>query len=107
MNLTELQQKIKAGNLNPHTLAEYQLQLSGLYSQMSTEAGTLEDEYATWYITNQDSYKSVKATEMAWRATDKGKRLAFLKREMKNCEKMISSAKTQLRIKEYEMRNIA
>jgi len=74
---------------------------------MSEEAGTLEDEYAEWYVTNHDKYNSVKATEMAWRVTDKGKRLAFLKREMKSCEKMISSAKSQLRMKEIEIRNTA
>lgn len=104
--LTTIAQDLQAGNLSPHTLAEYKVKLAGWYSFYSQQ---LEDIMArrpvVWNALRKD-LKSDKSADRAYEGTEDGIDLMRLTMLLKRIDKMTSSISSLLRLKELEARNM-
>jgi uncharacterized membrane-anchored protein YhcB (DUF1043 family) len=106
MNLQEIQQELEGGQVNPGTLAEYRVLLSGKYSRAAEMlSNILKDKPAKW-LELREKHKSSKETDMAWEMTEEGKKENELRFTCKRIDKMTSAISSLLRVREGESRNL-
>jgi hypothetical protein len=93
-------------NPNPQKVAEDRVLLAEEYSRLSDEYGRLEQEAIKHFVENRDKYKSDKATDRAYLATESGLRWVYLKSRLKGIEKQLSASNTLLRHYENQGKNL-
>lgn len=102
MKLSDIQVMMEQGGLTPHQMAEYRTILSGKYSR----ARDLWDEQETRRVKFlAGDHPSIAKAEALFQATDDGEQWRLWKSQMKKCEKMLSSLKTQLEVATQEAYN--
>jgi hypothetical protein len=90
----------------PQEIAEDRVTLAEEYSRLSDEYGTLEQDQIKHFVANRDKYKSDKACERVWQATESGLRWVYLKSRLKGIEKLLSASNTLLRHYENQGKNL-
>ena len=102
MKLKDIQKEMEIGQLVPNRMAELRTILAGKYSRARDEW----DRYETLRVQfiTQD-HPSMAKGEALFQATDNGEAWRKWKSDMKKCEKMLSSLKTQLEVATQEAYN--
>lgn len=90
----------------PQEEAERMMELSERQSRLSDEYADLEEKKLRHFAQFRSEYKSDKACDMAWSATDDGIRHMRLNLELKKLAKELSVIKTFLRHEENKARNL-
>lgn len=90
----------------PQEAAEELLTLSEKQSRLSDEYADLEEKKLRHFSAYRESYKSDKACETAWMATEDGIRHMRLGLELKKLAKELSVLKVFLRHEENKARNL-
>ena len=102
MKILDIQKEMEHGQLIPHRMAELRTILAGKYSR----ARDIWDKYETCRVKFlAKDHPSVAKAEALFQATDEGENWRKWKSEMKKCEKMLSSLKTQLEVARGEALN--
>lgn len=104
MTLLEIQQELERGQLNPNRMAELRTILSGKYSRARDIWDELETKHVKYVA--RDGHPSMAKAEALFQATDEGEQWRKWKSDMKKCEKMMSSLKTQLDVATTEAYNL-
>lgn len=105
VTIKEIQESMELGTATPEQLAQYRVVLSGVYARMSDQLANLEaDKAKKWLIMRKD-YKSDKATDRAWDATDDGQLEIHLRSKMRKIDKMSTSIASLLYVKGREAKN--
>lgn len=92
--------------LTPQQAADSMLALSEKQSRYSDAYASLEEKKLRHFAQFRSDYKSDKACEMAWSATEDGIKHMRLNLELKKLAKELSVIKTFLRHEENKARNI-
>lgn len=100
MELKNLIESVKEGNLSIEQLESYRDQLSSLYADMMIEMSTIEKEEAQFMgVILPD--ESVAKRKVEWKATSGGQRLIVLKRYSLACKELLNSLKSRIFRKIY------
>lgn len=92
--------------MTPQEAADKMLALSEKQSRYSDAYATLEERKLRHFSQNRENYKSDKACETAWQATEDGIKHMRLHLELKKLAKELSVLKTFLRHEENKARNL-
>lgn len=87
---------------HPQYLADMRTHLSGYYSWMAGEKCELEIKKNRFFREHRDKYKSDKACEAEWLASDEGELYTRMSYALKGLEKLISSLRTQVETAQNE-----
>jgi hypothetical protein len=87
---------------NPHYLADMRTHLAGYYSWMSGEKCELEIKKNRFFREEREKYKSDKACEAFWLASEEGELYTRMSYSLKGMEKLISSLRTQVETAQNE-----
>jgi hypothetical protein len=87
---------------HPNYLADMRTHLSGYYSWMSGEKCELEIKKNRYFRDNRERFKSDKACEAEWLATEEGELYTRMSYSLKGLEKLISSLRTQVETAQNE-----
>lgn len=90
----------------PQEAADKMLLLSEEQSRLSDEYAELEEHRLRHFKENRENFKSDKACETAWQATEEGIKHMRLNLSLKKIAKELSVLKTFLRHEENKARNI-
>lgn len=93
---------VSAINPNPSYIAEMRTHLAGYYSWMAGEKCELEIKKNRYFRDNRSDFKSDKACEAEWLASDEGVLYTRMSYSLKGLEKLISSMRTQLETAQKE-----
>lgn len=93
-------------NLTPQQAAEKMMGLSEEQSRYSDQYADLEEKKLRHFSLYRAEYKSDKACENAWQATEDGIKHMRLNLELKKLAKELSVIKTFLRHEENKARNL-
>lgn len=92
-------------NPNPQQIAEERLILSEEYSRLSDELATIDQSLAKSFITRRNEFKSDKACDRAFDATDAGQRRIWLMARCKSIMREMSAKNSYLRVLENQGKN--
>lgn len=106
MTLEEIQNEIEKGGLTPSQMAEYRSILSGKYSRARDEWDKLETAHFTFLNCEAVANDSEAAKERRWNGTEEGQLWRYWESQMRKCERMMSSLKTQIEVAMGEARNL-
>lgn len=93
-------------NLTPQQAADSMMGLSEKQSRYSDAYASLEEKKLRHFAEHRSEYKSDKACENAWQATEDGIKHMRLNLELKKLAKELSVLKTFLRHEENKARNL-
>ena len=88
--------------LSPNRLSEILVSLTSWYATLAQELEDIEVFYAEQWLAMRKECKTDKATDMAWNSSESGKQRIRLRIQLKYIEKIISSIKVRLKVKENE-----
>ena len=109
MNTTiaEIVEALRANtDIPPRTLVEFHSWCVGEYSYLAAKLEQAVNNKPTEWLLLRDESKSVSETDRKWQATPQGMEEGKLRRQMKVLEKIMSSLRLRLMIKDQEARNI-
>lgn len=84
--------------ITPPEAADKRIVLSEEYSRISSKVAILESHCDSFCVARREDYKSDKATERAWKATEEGIEYTWGKARLKAIEKELSSLKTLIEV---------
>jgi len=87
---------------DPHWLAEIRLELAGLYSYFSGQLEQILFTKPKAWNEMRGQFKSDKACDRAWEATEDGLKEVIFRSRQKRIEKLMASLGTMLRLLEGE-----
>ena len=90
-------------HLTPAEAAEKRIKLSEEYSRLSDEMGLLEQKEAVFFHEKREGYKTDKAAQIAYNASQEGQRLIYLKRHCKGREKEISALNSFISVANHQV----
>lgn len=102
MMLLEIQKEMEVGQISPPRLAELRTILAGKYSRARDMWDSFETKRVKFI---SEDHPSIAKGEAMFQATDDGEQWRKWKSDMKKCEKMLSSLKTQLEVARGEALN--
>ena len=105
MTLREVLEKLRNPATSPGELSEIQLHLSADYASKSVDLQEILVLKASRWPELRELKGSDKQADRGWDATPEGVQEMGLRLQLKSCEKLMSSIKAHLRIKETEARN--
>jgi hypothetical protein len=106
MNLKETLEKLKDPATSPGELSEIQLHLSADYASKAMDLQEILALKAARWPELREIKGSDKHADKGWDATSEGIAEMGLRLQLKSLEKLMSSIKAHLRIKETESRNL-
>jgi hypothetical protein len=92
--------------LTPHQISDARIGLAEEYSKYCGQLADLMKKQAEHFNTYRNDFKSDKATERAFDATDDGVKMAIIKLKLKSIEKTLSAYNSHLRLLENEAKNL-
>lgn len=105
MNLIEVLDKFEDPNTSPGELSAMNLWLATEFARKSQDYSALINKKNVAWLAVRDKYKSDKQADKAWDATVDGQLETTLRMYLKSVEKLMSSIRAHLRIKETEAKN--
>lgn len=106
MSLSAILEKLRSPATSPGELSEIQLHLSADYAAKALELQEVLTLKAAKWQELRESKGSDKQADKAWDATTEGIAEMGLRLQLKLTEKLMSSIRAHLRIKETEARNM-
>lgn len=103
--LGHIQAEMERGQLTPGELAEFRVQLAGLYAHASGLIEVILMRKPAIWNEMRKGHKSDKSADREYEATQDGLDEVRLRLVMKRIEKMISSCKTAIDVATGEARN--
>lgn len=106
MNIKIIEEELKTGQVNPPRLAEMKDYLAVVSSEFMDRQLQLQLEYADWFSTNRDNYKSDKAARLGWQAIHQGREELTLETRQKRIKVLREAISSHLRVASDSARNM-
>ena len=106
MNIDEITQELKTGQVNPPRLAEMKDWLAGESSTIMDRQLELQQDYARFYSLKREGVKSDKAVKMLWQALPDGIEEMILETRQKKIKVLREAISSHLRVAEGVARNM-
>lgn len=103
--LTRIQEALSTGELPPHTLAQYKVDLAAEYSFVAGQLEQILARKPVIWNTMRAFHKSDKATDREYEATSDGIDEVGLRWRIKRIEKLMGAISSLLRVAEGEAKN--
>lgn len=105
MKISDIENEIIVGQVNPNRLAELRAILSGIYSSTSGELEQILEIKATKWLDMRKAMKSDASTDKLWDSLPEGISEMKLRMRLKRIEKMIGGIKSLLEVAMGNARN--
>lgn len=106
MNIEQIQQDLKTGQLSPPQLAEYKDWLSAESASDMDRQLELQLLFTDFFTAKRAEYKSDKAVQMAWQATPEGREQLLLETKQKKMKVLIQTISSHLRVAHDQALNL-
>lgn len=106
MNLEIITKELSVGQVAPERLAQMKDYLAAFSASLMDRQLELQLEFAGWFQTNRERFKSDKAAQLEWETSDRGVEQLTLETRQKKIKVLREAISSHLRVASDQARNL-